>query len=570
MSTVITRLHTPSSREPLNKIDANRAVPVHLTQMVIEAVKSFVPYSAKVEYLQQTFLSKFVGPETDSAADRRNAAIVKWLATEERNQETNERLLLVEEDYHILPHVPIGKFENRVRQIIRLLVGDSPPITQMRFGFSGGASTSRKRTESQPASKFLGKVHITAPAVPWFILALSATPGYGQYALSDFYEALEPQVVDGNVLFTVPKNTVIDRVAAKEPDLNMYLQRGVGNHIRAALRRVGIDLNDQTVNNGLARLGSLTGSLATLDLSAASDSVTTQLCCRLFSPSWFCYLMDIRSPFTSVDGEIHTNNMMSSMGNGFTFELQSLVYYAVMRAIQEFMKTPGILSVYGDDLIIQTELYNDVVWVLGFYGFSVNPEKSFAEGPFRESCGGHYHDGHDVTPFYLRKPIETIVDVIHVCNGLRRWADNGTSILDHQVEPLWLELAKFVPKSLWGGADLGSDQQLVCPSAPLMRLSPVKGKEHDFTAETGFMHWLCTTDGRSYGMIGFDTPNVAVVRMRYRGHGGPYECVSTSMPIETTERYRIRPVRKHTERFSGSEFLSEVTGLGVTGREPTS
>lgn len=101
--------------------------------------------------------------------------------------------------------------------------------------------------------------------------------------------------------------------------MNMYLQKGVGTFIRNRLRSVGIDLNDQTRNQELARIGSIDGSLATLDLSSASDSVSDRLVWTLLPPKLYSYLDMIRSHYTLLDnGSLHRWNLFSTMGNGFT------------------------------------------------------------------------------------------------------------------------------------------------------------------------------------------------------------------------------------------------------------
>jgi hypothetical protein len=118
------------------------------------------------------------------------------------------------------------------------------------------------------------------------------------------------------VLFTVPKSSEIDRVACKEPEVNMFMQRSVGAHIRRRLRRVGVDLNDQTVNQHLAKIAVDQG-LATIDLSAASDSITEQLVVNWLPPEWFLLLNRLRVHNVDVDGTLHPLQMFSSMGNGF-------------------------------------------------------------------------------------------------------------------------------------------------------------------------------------------------------------------------------------------------------------
>jgi hypothetical protein len=186
------------------------------------------------------------------------------------------------------------------------------------------------------------------------------------------------------------------------------------------------------------------------------------------------------------------------MGNGFTFELESLIFYALMRTVSYYRGYQGVISVYGDDLIIPSGMYEDASWVLKEFGFSLNPEKSFAAGPFRESCGGHYHLGEDVTPFYLKRPATRLTDVIRVANQLRRWAfaDPGREYLVPSTYDMWNQLAQMVPKDLWGGRDYALDTQLVSPDVPRNRLVRItrKVKVPDVG---GYAHWHNTNWNRS-------------------------------------------------------------------------
>jgi hypothetical protein len=212
---------------------------------------------------------------------------------------------------------------------------------------------------------------------------------------------------------------------------------------------------------------------------------------------WFSYLDDLRCHSTIIDGEVHKNEMFSSMGNGFTFELESLLFYAIARAVCWTEGLSGTVSVYGDDIIVPTAAYQDLVYVLGVLGFSVNTEKSFHEGGFRESCGGHYLFGRCVTPFYIRKPIDSLHDLIVTANALRKWSQNeygGPSLMDScledEVYPIWQLLASRVPKCFWGGVDLEDTTRLVSfvkPRSP-KRLTPIS-PERD-SGDGGYLFWL--------------------------------------------------------------------------------
>jgi hypothetical protein len=103
----------------------------------------------------------------------------------------------------------------------------------------------------------------------------------------------------------------------------------------------------------------------------------------------------------------------SSMGNGATFCIETLLFAAACYAVgsKEF-------SVYGDDVIIETELFEAYKALTGFLGFTINEEKSFTSGPFRESCGGDYYDGIDVTPVYIRQLDGRKAVMCHLVNTL--------------------------------------------------------------------------------------------------------------------------------------------------------
>jgi len=521
-------------KHPASGLARPMDLPSNLTTLLVEKING-LRSSVKTDYLKSEIDSKFVSKDTDPAADRRARAIFKWLCTERENEATNERLLITHEEYNILPRVAFGKFVEWCRDLTRDIIGDTAPIEALIGSFSGGASTSRNRTQSHPASKYLGKAHVTLSCLPVFESIVDEMPGWISEMIEDDFEL---EIVPGNVLFTVPKKTDIDRCACKEPDLNMFIQKGIGSYFRGCLLNTGINLNDQSINRSLAREGSLTNNLSTLDLSSASDSVSEGLVALFLPECWFTLLDSVRSRVTIIDGEEHRNQMFSSMGNGFTFELESLLFYVLARATAYFTNTPGRISVYGDDIICPRAMSHDLETVLSYMGFSVNSEKSCFEGPFRESCGGHYYVGLDVTPFYIKEPITTLPGLIHVANQLREWAEiEGTSVLDPEVEAIWQWLKSHIPSCLWGGEDTSFKYQLVSYDTPSQRLAnETKRKSTGFG---GYLHWLNATWKRTQLSDG----------------------VQTSSKVESSERLRYRSVRNTTVPRLKSLFLHEI---GVT------
>jgi hypothetical protein len=169
----------------------------------------------------------------------------------------------------------------------------------------------------------------------------------------------------------------------------------------------------------------VTREFATLDLSNASDTVSFELVKLVLPPLWFEALRALRSPSTLIEGQWCILEKFSSMGNGYTFELETLIFAALLTVMVRKLGGVGLLGVdvfvFGDDLIVPDEYASACVSMLKFFGFSLNLEKSFI-GPvgFRESCGGDYFDGHDVRPHYLKKIVNEPVELVPDCNGIRR------------------------------------------------------------------------------------------------------------------------------------------------------
>lgn len=232
----------------------------------------------------------------------------------------------------------------------------------------------------------------------------------------------------GSKLTTVPKNEDTMRVIAIEPSGNMCLQLSVGAFLEGVLRSIGLDIrNQQTKNRLLAKRGSIDGSLMTIDLKNASDSFKPELVQALVPASLYETLMNIRSPETYINGEWVKLNMISTMGNGFTFPLMTLILCSLIYAYRRLYRNGPNLkidwstaAVFGDDIIIETDEY-PFLEVLGQCGLIVNFDKSYSEGPFRESCGGDYFEGQDVTPFYVKNLLQNS-DIYVAINQVMEWS----------------------------------------------------------------------------------------------------------------------------------------------------
>ncbi len=260
----------------------------------------------------------------------------------------------------------------------------------------------------------------------------------------------------GNRIVTVPKNSKTDRVIAIEPGINLWFQKSIGTMIRRRLRRVGIDLNSQERNQQLARLGSIIpdgspDALATVDFSSASDSIATSVVEALLPRRWFQLLDLSRSKIGSLDSGPFQWQKFSSMGNGFTFELESLIFFAAASAVAEYLGLSGDnISVFGDDVILPASAFDLFSSFSAFLGFRVNQTKSFSSGPFRESCGSFYYGGINCKPLFFKKRLSNVESLYKLANALRILAHRygfGRSC-DVRFRDCWSAIVLRIPEPL--------------------------------------------------------------------------------------------------------------------------
>ncbi len=236
--------------------------------------------------------------------------------------------------------------------------------------------------------------------------------------------------VKGGQLFFAPKNAEISRTCCTEANLNMLIQKSLGAFMEYRLERhFGINLSTQPAHNReLARIGSVDGSFGTIDLVSASDSISWQLMLRTFEDGFTkAVLSRCRSESAVLpDGSEVVLNMISTMGNGFTFPLQTVIFASAVRSVYQLMDLPcrcprTQFAVFGDDIIVRREAYDFLIRMLHKLGFEVNVGKSFNNGPFRESCGEDYFKGVDIRGVYIRS-LESPQQIYSCINRLIRWS----------------------------------------------------------------------------------------------------------------------------------------------------
>lgn len=214
-------------------------------------------------------------------------------------------------------------------------------------------------------------------------------------------------------LVFVPKSLITQRTISKEPASLQYFQQGVARSLLRAISctdaRNHIDLEHQEYSRTLAKAGSIRGKYATIDLSDASDSVSVGLVKQLFRRSDLrAALLCCRSDRTRIEwtGEEIPLSKFAPMGASTCFPVETIVFAACCELVcRRFFGRKPYYRVYGDDIIIDQRLADELLIVLESLHFKVNRSKSFwkcGNHNFREACGGEYFDGVDVSP--LRVP----------------------------------------------------------------------------------------------------------------------------------------------------------------------
>jgi len=215
------------------------------------------------------------------------------------------------------------------------------------------------------------------------------------------------QLCDSLALTLVPKTFKSLRSIMPNTTIGGYMSDGLGKLITKRLKRWGYDIATlQQRHKVLARRASEHGMFTTADLSSASDSISVALVERLFPSDWFEILNLSRIGRVRLPNDaIVESSTFCTMGIGYTFPLQTLVFLSLLKSIHFLVRgksARGTISVYGDDMIYINQIHSTVVRVFEELGFVINLDKTYHEGYFRESCGGDYYHGVDVRPFCPR------------------------------------------------------------------------------------------------------------------------------------------------------------------------
>lgn len=408
-------------------------------------------------------IRKYPLPSSLSGLKPREAAYASFLAAEHRCKRVNQRFRAL----RACNRDPFAAVTKHAQDWIRYVLGSTVPYTEIyqNCNITPGAAIGVHGNATNLARKLLCDRWTVTPGAYHFALEaiwensqmselLLLEEGRKQFSADPklLRERLLQKVeyVCHNKIAFVPKTAKTHRSIAVEPFLNTFLQNGVDAVLKNRLKRVGIDLRDQETNSHLAYLGSIAdGSnekgFCTIDLSSASDTLAKEVVRELLPEDWYLFLSSLRSSSYRIKNSDPVRyHKFTSMGNGFCFPLESLIFSAIAHAVYVVCRQNPVFRVYGDDIIVQRGVFQPMLDALRWFGFIPNPRKTFGEGPFRESCGKDWHCGVNVRPIFLDHPLDTLGRIFGFHNQSRR----RESYVEHYFDEVRLALKESVPAHL--------------------------------------------------------------------------------------------------------------------------
>jgi hypothetical protein len=481
------------------------------------------------DYQVVGLLRKSLNIPGQTEESRKAKALDKFLVAEAHNAETNARL-----SEATLPDW-FGEFSSNVLRVLGPLDTEALDEIASLGKFGPGAAVGVRSEGLVPSIKYDAKPVSTSDLAPYL-------PGLMPWMVTDYWgENLREKsgVVEGNRHFTVRKDWDIDRCAATEPLWNSFLQAGIGRKMVRRLMKFGVDLHDQRLNQALASMAELWG-LSTVDLTSASDMMCRELVWLALcyngttvGKRWFHLLDTARSKSMKIGKDFRRLEMFSSMGNGFTFPLETIIFLAVIMTVVPWQDR-CLATTYGDDIVVPQRSVHRVVECLEYLGFQVNGKKTCLAGTFFESCGTDWFQGHEVRPFFLRKEDDSAAPyALQAANMLRAWCIKTYGELPARYKSLWGWCKGLIPRD-WRvlvspevgdvGLHVGRDEAIrkgaayPCPVAKPDVEEQYSGWEGYVTRKLVKVRPVLT-DRRSFGVlcVGLSQPSLQAVGIRLFG-----------------------------------------------------
>lgn len=399
-------LDTPVALAVKIQLDAGHFDDIVTRKIDPKDYQQLLPF--RLDYQAVSGLKKAAFLET--SIDRQAAALKTFWDAEAKCRETNKRLNDLMDGKLNIDSKIFATLERAVK-LIKQILGPVPQALNFKFG--PGVTSYVKKHVTLP-KKYSSEIDVT-PQLFCNLLDIIG-PVWAR-------ELKTVNLVKGCKIAFVPKDAKTDRTIGIEPHISGYVQLGIGGYLRERFRPwVNLDTG-QEVNRFLASVAD-DWRLATVDLKSASDTISRALIWYLLPEEWAMLLDKCRSQHFTLTGDqqLHEFEKFSSMGNGFTFELESIIFYALARACGS---NRHLTAVYGDDIICEAAVFEHLQEVLNMCGFTVNWDKSFCRSAFYESCGSDFFNGVNVRPFMWKENKPSLL--FKMANDVSRFArlDNG-------------------------------------------------------------------------------------------------------------------------------------------------
>lgn len=298
---------------------------------------------------------------------------------------------------------------------------DDKLVTERPQHGTGRVSNLRKEESKFLFSRWPRKLDLIFP-YDWYA---THDLGYGSYQ-DDTHSLAFMNHEEPSKLIAVPKTMSGPRLIGSEPNYHQWIQQLIRRQLEVRIKQTPlsncISFDTQEPNRFLALSSSIDGYYATVDLKSASDRLS-------------CWTVEraLRANITMLE-RIHasrTRTMVNAINDRFdrirlkkcftqgsacTFPVQTIIYsmIAIASIFASDSKYRRITSssiasvasqvrVFGDDIIVPTKALPKLTEFLSFLQLSVNLNKTFYKGKFRESCGLDAYDGVDVTPARIKR-----------------------------------------------------------------------------------------------------------------------------------------------------------------------
>lgn len=300
-------------------------------------------------------------------------------------------------------------------------------------------------------AEFLDFLHKRSKDKPFFNYVRDRDMNYENPFDIGVFHPSKYNIVKGARSELVPKTAKVRRFVAPGATMNTAYQCGVGRWIGARYKYLyKLDIRTLAEDHKvLAMVGSVNQDIATIDLTQASNTIARRML-EYILPNNVWEILDamterfVRVPYTA-DAPIEADwplELFMLNGNGFCFELETVLFYTLL-------KTAGCrsLSVYGDDIVVHNDDFDLAMKVLRTFRFIPNKDKSYANNPFRESCGGDFYKANPIRPVFVKALPTTTIELVRIANNIREkcYYAHGNNWVHRSYRCLWLLLCRGIP-----------------------------------------------------------------------------------------------------------------------------